>query len=461
MAAQLSLPDLAQEDARVRGILEDSTVAHRAAARRINELLGSEVTSEKSVRRYRSRQRAGVLTDPNPPSPIPAISGSGGRWTPGIDIDPKQGGEFRTAPRVISQEAPEPEPEEAALLAEFDLDPKVWTITSARKSTWQSGDRWLEARRCSFKRRDELGPTSVADVEAIMERYYPVPHPITPGHAKREGRPDRIVMVPAGDLQLGKSEGGGTAATIERFCRITDQIGAELVDEDVARGGVTALILPWLGDCIEGIVMLKGRALTTLDLPITEQVRVYRRLMMHQIAVLAPKAHRVVIPVIPGNHDETTRKQIMPVTDSWAIEGASAVADWMSGRPEYEHVEFVFPEAGEMGITLNVGSAANPYRIAFTHGHVASSAAGIIPWWKGQAYGRLHAGDADMLVTAHFHHFRMEHTGGRRTWVQIPALDGGSEWYKARSGEDAPTGMVRMEITPGAGQGWKGLSVYS
>ena len=31
-------------------------------------------------------------------------------------------------------------------------------------------------------------------------------------------------MVPAGDLQLGKAEGGGTPATIERFCRITSDI---------------------------------------------------------------------------------------------------------------------------------------------------------------------------------------------------------------------------------------------
>jgi hypothetical protein len=458
VAAQHDLPELAQSDARVRGILEDSTVAHRQAARDINMLLGEGTTSEKSVRRFRSRLRAGALADPQPTTHIGPVSGSGGRWTPGIDIDPRQGGEFRTKPRVVNQEAPAAEPEEADLLAEFDLDPALWEVTGARKSTWQSGDRWMEARRVSFRKRVPGEATTVADVEAIMSNYYAVPHL---GAPKWADKPDRIVMIPAGDLQLGKGEGGGTAATVDRFCRIVSDIAARLVSGDRARQGRTSLVLPWLGDCIEGTVMLKGRALTTLDIPVTEQVRTYRRLMMHQIATLAPVGVKVVIPVVPGNHDETTRKQIMPVNDSWAIEGASAVADWMAGRPEYAHVEFVFPDPGDLGITLNVGSEKNPYVVSFTHGHIASSSSGIIPWWKGQAYGRHHEGSADMQVSAHFHHLRVEHTGGRRTWLQIPALDGGSEYYRARTGEDSQTGMVSLEIAPGTDQGWRALTVHT
>ena len=30
-----------------------------------------------------------------------------------------------------------------------------------------------------------------------------------------------------------------------------------------------------------------------------------------------------------------------------AIEGASAVADGLAGRPEFEHVEFMFPDDGD------------------------------------------------------------------------------------------------------------------
>lgn len=450
MTATSSLPEMARDDAEVRAILDDAGIGHRTAARYINDLRGPGTTSEKSVRRFRTkRMSAESLASPQPAGSNSPVKGSGGNWHPGIDIDPREGGEFRTLPREVNREAPQPEPEEADLLAEFDLDPAVWEVVSARKSQWQSGDKWLEARRVSFRKR-AAGPVSVADVEAIMAQYR-VASPV------RAELPERLLMVPAGDLQLGKPEGGGTAATIERFCRITDDIASE-----VQRGGFnTSLILPWLGDCIEGIVSQRGKLIASLDITITEQVRVYRRLMMHQIATLAPLAVKILIPVVPGNHDETTREQNMPVTDSWAIEGASAVADWMSGRPEYEHVEFVFPDPGKLGITVDVGTEAAPYAVSFTHGHVASSAAGVIPWWKGQAYGRSHEGRADLLVSAHFHHLRVEHTGGHRTWLQIPALDGGSEWYRSKSGENAVTGMVSVELTPGSGQGWRGLTVHS
>lgn len=448
-----SLPEMALGDARIQGILDDASIGHRSAARKINNLMGGlPVTSEKSVRRFRSkRMTADALSDPQPTTSRAPVKGSGGNWRHGIEIDPRLGGTFTTKPRVIVQGHADPEPEEAELLAEFELDPAVWEITAARKSTWQSpGGDWLEARRVSFKRRVAEGQVTTADVEGIMAQYM-----VTRPWPRKEYT-ERILMVPSGDLQLGKQEGGGTAATIDRFCRIMDDIAGEIARE----GFNTSLILPWMGDCIEGIVSQGSKMLTALDMPITEQVRTYRRLMMHQINMLASLAVKVIIPVVPGNHDETTRVQLMPVTDSWAIEGASAVADWMSGRPEFEHVQFVFPEPGELGITLNVGSDAHPYVVSFTHGHVANRPEGIIPWWKGQAYGRHHAGSADLLVTAHFHHLRVEHTGGRRTWLQIPALDGGSAWFRSKTGEDAPSGIVSVEIAPGEG-GWKGLTVHT
>lgn len=446
-----ALPDLAAGDAEIRKILDDASIGHRTAARMINVHKGAPVTSEKSVRRYRRNPLSvKTLSDPQPTAAKPAVRGSGGSWHPGIDIDPAQGGEFRTMPREVSQEAPEPEPQEADLLAKFDLDPAVWEVVSARKSLWQSGDRWLEAHRVSFRKRSTTAP-SAADIDAIMSQYM-VSRTVPP-----RDLPERILMVPAGDLQLGKPDGGGTAATIERFCRITDDIADEVKRE----GFNTSLILAWMGDCVEGIVSQRGRLIASLDMPITEQVRVYRRLMMHQIAMLAPLAIKILIPVLPGNHDETYREQQMPMLDSWAIEGASAVADWMSGRPGYEHVEFVFPSPDELGITVDVGSADHPYVISFHHGHMATTPAGIIPWWTKQSHGRQHAGRADLLVTAHFHHLRVEHTGGNRTWFQIPALDGGSDWYRLRSGEQSVTGIATMEITPGVGQGWRNLTVHS
>ena len=335
------LPQLARDDAEIRDILENAGIGHRTAARKINDLRGAGTTSEKSVRRFRSkRMTPEALTSPGAQGSA-SLRGSGGSWNPGIDIDPAVGGEFRTKPREVGQPADPPlaEPQEADLLAEFDLDPAVWEIISARKSLWQSGDKWLEARKVSFRRRSQAGIAPV-DIEAIMSQY--TKDRRLPA---RPVAPERLLMVPAGDLQLGKPEGGGSAATIERFCRITDDIA-----EEVQRGGFnTSLILPWMGDCIEGLVSQRGRLVASLDLTVTQQVRAYRRLMMHQIGVLAPLAVKVLIPVLPGNHDEAYREQAMPVDDSWAIEGASAVADWMDGTARIRARRVHLPRARRAG----------------------------------------------------------------------------------------------------------------
>lgn len=448
------LADKARDDAEIKKILDDASIGHRTAARKINDLRGECTTSEKSVRRY--RRNAGM--PPAPPQPL-RVPGTGNTWTAGIDYDPTTGGEFRTVPRTVDRDAPEPEPDDADLLRQWELDPAVWEVVSARKSLWQggAGGTWLEARRVSFRKRAAGTSAAELDIDGIMSAYT---RPIASSHSVS---PSRIVMVPAGDLQLGKSEGGGTAATIERFCRITSDIADELFEHNNDQ----TLILPWLGDCIEGIVSQNSRMLTTLDISITEQVRAYRRLMMHQIATFAPVCERMIIPVVPGNHDETTRTQVMPMSDSWAIEGAMAVEDWMSGRPEYEHVSFVYPPEGEPDIVMTLGPSVTPddgseYTIAFIHGHTPGRSPNqMLEWWKGQSHGRQQAGRADMLVSAHFHHLRAEHSGGGRTWLQIPALDGGSAWYRHRKGEEAPTGIVSVEITPGSGQGWRNLTVHS
>lgn len=460
-----ALNDLVDARDGIREILENTAIGHRAAAACINEAFAEDVTSEKSVRRWRKRNglSLGSLTAPYADSarlaerpkrdaPVPV-------WTPGIEYDPQVGGEFRTVPReIIGQQVGfiEPDPDEAAILGEFGLDAAVWEITGARKSKWQQRtadgeERWLTAQRVSFRKKSNTTKLIAEDVERVLLSY-PTTHP------RRLEAADKIIMVPAGDLQLGKQDGGGTAATIERFARIIGDIAHNL---DI-QGGVKALVLPWLGDCIEGIVSQNSTMLTRLDISVTEQVRVYRRLMMHQLAILAPLAEKVLVPVVPGNHDETIRIQKMPLIDSWAIEGASAVQDWMSGRPGYAHVEFVFPGDEEAGVVVDVGTTERPLVLAFVHGHTTGANPNkVLDWWKGQSHGRQLAGQADILVSAHWHHLRVEATGGNRSWIQIPALDGGSDWFRRKTGDEPDSGIVSVELTPGVSPGWRNLAIHS
>lgn len=377
-------------------------------------------------------------------------------WSVGVEYG-ELGGELRSQPRTLPKGEVEPvAPEDTELLEEFGLDPKVWTVTNLRRSKWQSASgEWLEAYKASFKRRGQGFVLSKEETDDILVQYANVRRTRT--RSREAVRQHSTLMVPVGDLQLGKEEGGGTAATIDRFGLLTQRVLEQLVEV----GGVERLVLPWLGDCIEGLVSQGGRNVARLDIPISEQVRVYRRLMMHQIATLSPWAEQVLIPVVPGNHDETYRQQGMPVTDSWAIEGASAVADALTLSGKYDNVAWAFPENEEANVVVDIGTASNPLTLGFTHGHLWKPGTGAIKWWGNQSHGRQLMGQADLMVSAHLHHLQLQQTGGGRTWLQIPALDGGSSWFRRATGEEAPAGMVTLWLTPGEGVSWKGLTVHS
>lgn len=370
------------------------------------------------------------------------------KWSAGVEYD-QGGGELRTLPELIDSPTEAADPEEAALFAQFGLDPLRWEITNLRRSTWQVYDEtWREAYRASFKPRTASQSLTEVELDNFLT-YYACQYPLTPDK--------ETWMVPVGDLQLGKPDGGGSAGIVERFARGTESVRRDLE----ARGGVDRLILPWLGDCIEGIVSQGGRNVARLDRTLTEQVRILRRLTLHQIGTLAPLANEVLFVAIAGNHDETSRDQTTEPRDSWAIDAASAVSDALALTEDFAHVRFLFPEPEELGVTVDIGTDENPYVVHFNHGHSARNPAKIAEWWGKQAHGRQSAGAADLLVCAHFHHLRVEQTGGGKTIMQIPALDGGSDYFRRRTGEESQAGMVQVRITPGKGLGWDSLTVHS
>jgi hypothetical protein len=337
------------------------------------------------------------------------------------------------------------------LLAVWDLDPAVFeVIEPVQFRAWDAPDpegglRRLYYYKAAIRRRVE-SRESVEELLAVLGKKRPKKPP--------EGFGDGFAYcVPAGDLQIGKPDGDGSEGTVERFATKTDAAVARLKELRKLGRRIDEIVLPWLGDCVEGLVSQGGAlaAAGRLDLTMTEQLRVYRRLMLHQIQQFAPLAERIIVPVVPGNHDEVQRvgKVQRRYDDSWALEGAVAVADALKLASGYEHVSFVFPGRDELTITLDV--AGTP--VGFAHGHQFGR--DPVKWWSGQAHGMQPIGSATLLLGAHLHHLRVEQ-GGAKTFIQIPALDGGSTWWRHKTGQDAPAGMVSMLIGHG---GWKDLAV--
>jgi hypothetical protein len=432
-----TLDERMAENPHLASMVLDASTSNREVARTYD-------IDESIVRRWRHRNI--VCAGPMAHKAIPQ-NGQTVEWSPGLDL---------SVPRAETKTLPAPvvagvSPSDVELLEDVGADPEQWQIASRNESRWQgSSGEWLSSHKLTLERRRVSGELTVEQLSEILGEYS--------GYSGfKAWYGDGVFVVPISDLQAGKQDGGGTAALVDRFGSIVQRVRERLEDED----GCDLLVIPVLGDCIEGIVAMGGKLAMQLDISVTEQVRVYRRLLMHIVAELAPFASRVIVPVLPGNHDETYRQLTMPTHDSWAIEGASAVADAMADNPKYSHVSFVFPESEELVITLNVGTKDKPFVLAFTHGHLVKAPNNMDAWWSKQAFGKQQAGDADLLFTGHFHHLRVEQMGTGRTWIQVPALDGGSDWYRRQSGVDTPAGIISMRVTPGRGLGWEGMTVHT
>lgn len=102
---------------------------------------------------------------------------------------------------------------------------------------------------------------------------------------------------------------------------------------------------------------------------------------------------------------------------------------------------------------------------AFAHGHKSGGgghpAQRVEKWWQGQVMGRQPVADASLLLTGHYHHLIVSEGTGR-TMVQVPAMDGGSEWFTDRTGQSSPAGLLTLGVGTAYGpRGWGDLAVLT
>lgn len=345
-------------------------------------------------------------------------------WRARLDIG-TEGGYFVSTPRAAGEL-----PDAVELFKDFDLDPTLWEVISVRKSRWQRHDgEWLEAARVSVK------PAGVYD-KALNTDYDSLAEEISnwkPSNVEKKTG-ELFAIYAIGDTQYGKDANGGTEATVKRVLWAIDEAVARHKELLALGRNVGTVVLPQLGDCIEGSVSQGGKILGRSDLGITQQVRLGRRILLAWVKAFAPLCERLIVPAVPGNHDETHRLQINDPTDSWQIEVVSAVQDICAEVPALSHVEFRYPSEDNSTLALDLGGTI----LGLAHGHQASD---MSKWLSGQATGKTAVGHSDVLITGHFHHFRAQQIGPR-LWIQVPAMDGGSAWFKDRKGLESPTGIV-------------------
>ena len=226
----------------------------------------------------------------------------------------------------------------------------------------------------------------------------------------------------------------------------------------------SAIYLIGLGDLVEGCSGdWYANQTWNADANDRDQDRIARRLVLAGIDAFVDFGIPIVAAGVPGNHGENRKagKLFTDWTDNRDLTAFETVAEIIAQNPaRYGHVSMP-TNLNEDDLSLTLDLAGVP--VSFIHGHQLRSGANsqgkMEGWWKSQALGRTQVSDAELLCSGHFHHFVMSEGTGR-TILQVPAMDGGSKWFTATSGQSSQAGMVTLLVGADTGvRGWSDLLI--
>ncbi|AKY03727.1 exonuclease [Streptomyces phage Lannister] len=331
------------------------------------------------------------------------------------------------------------ESEAIRVLENQGLDPADWTVTGFRSSEWTmaNGDLGVSTR-FQFKRTcvTVAARPPLDELLNAIEAYSP-PQPET--LVVNKGG-EHTLIIAIGDMQFGKIDGDGVEGTLKRTIDCLNK-AADLLGVYRLRYNITHVHIAWLGDHIEGFVSQGGANTWRTQLTLNEQIRLTRRVMLHAMLLFAPLVTRLTMAAVPGNHGEAVRingKGVTRYDDSHDTESLIAVKDAADLNPErFGHVEFFVPDTDELTVVVECSGTV----VAHAHGHQFRPGKHF-EWWKGQAFNRESAmHQADLLLAGHLHHEHVD-TDGYRTFLQPPAMESESTWWRHAKGTGGAPGLI-------------------
>lgn len=371
---------------------------------------------------------------------------------------------------AVSQPIETKNPDEESLIVGWGLDPKLWRIVGPLNCRrWESvvairddagkvidaKKVWLYYYKANLERID---PVRAADFERMVEEirsHVPVPQAPPSG--------DDAFCVFIADAQVGKPDGDGVAGTVTRFLAGIDRVEERISELRQIGRGLGVLYVFGMGDLIESCDGHYAQQTFRAEADLREQINIVRRLILKALERWAPLFKRVIVAAVGGNHGENRRdgKSFTTFADNHDVAIFDALHDVLSMNPDaYGHVRFVIPK-DDLTLTLDVAGTI----VGITHGHVAGKGGGSFPakkmndWWMKQAHGRQPVGDASLLFTAHYHHLLISESG-KKTHIQCPAMEGGSDWWRNQSGQESRPGMLTVRIGKDVSQsGWADLEI--
>ena len=274
-----------------------------------------------------------------------------------------------------------------------------------------------------------------------------------------KGKSSMIVCL--SDWQMGKRDGDGTKGIVARIEQMIPDVTARI--KQLRKSGVDLanLYVVGLGDIVEGCEGFYPMQEHSIEYDLRRQKMIARRLLVKSLKEWAPLFKNVVVACVPGNHGENRKngKAFTTFGDNFDVAIFDEAAEIFQENPAYKHVKFVIPE-NDLWLTLDVSGTI----IGLAHGHQVRTGGRYshqkpVAWLSGQAFGMTEMGDADILISGHFHHLFVVNEG-KRTLMQCPSVDGGSEWFENMTGKSSYAGTLTFSITPGKTQlQWDNLKV--
>ena len=336
------------------------------------------------------------------------------------------------------------------ILRDWGFDPKFYEIEGAvRASSWNAQLKGGETTTFfAFKGVvKKKRPGHDKYFQSLFKQAGKKP-PIT----KKFNAGDTAFMWFMSDWQLGKKD-FGVEDTIKRYDQAL-QDGVNRI-KDLRKLGVEIdeIYMVGLGDLTENCTPFFFESQPhSVSLSLIEQYALARSMIMKTIDTFLPHSPKLVLAGVPGNHGEMTRTSKGQVASS-RLDNSDTMhleicREIMSANPDrYGKVEVNVPDGFHQTLIIK------GKKVSFTHGHMSGGSgnpeAKIENWWKGQMYGWLPPGDAEILVTAHYHHLRMKQQGDR-TWFQCPSIDASID-FTARTGLWSHPGVLTFTIND---KGW-------
>ena len=357
-------------------------------------------------------------------------------WTPGVTWMGDEG--TITTPPVEG----ESHPDWSGVLKLWGLDPEHFTVVEpVLFNVW--GDTLGILNRQWKGKVVRKGGQETADIESLIaeiKKHKP--------RERKEIEGGASLVVCASDWQVGKRDGDGLKGLVGRWLQAIDDVEFRLKELKKIGRPIDSITVLCLGDLVEGCDGHYDIQTFTVEVDRRDQVKIARRLLRDALIRWSRVVPSITVAAIGGNHGENRKngKAFTTLGDNDDVALVESVAEIFQANPEaYGHIKFAIP-TDELSLTLEVHGQI----IGITHGHLARSGQGVEGklrrWIADQTLGRQKIGDCDILVTGHYHSFKLADWGGVK-WIQAPALDGGSVWWRQSTGEIADVGVLTFLVS--------------